>query len=405
MKTVLVSHSDSGGGAFVASYRLLIALRSGKLDVEMLVARKNTDHYFIRQPQSLFSRVTIYVATRLDKLFQHILDPSSQRSGNWFPGPVKSLIEDSRADVINLHWINRETVSIGQIRKFSIPVVLTIHDMWAISGCAHYIEGNEEKDDLDKRSILSKIVDRYFLYLKRRSWKSLGAVVAPSQWLTDHARSSCLFEGRPLITIPNPIDTSVFRPMDNKACRESFGFLGSACVLGFGAVGGGVDYRKGFDLLLESLQLLWEMGVRDIEVAIFGQSEPQIKLDLPFPVNYVGVLIGDVSLSVFYNAIDVMLVPSRQEAFGQTASEAQSCGKPVVAFNATGLVDVVAHKETGYLAKPYDTHDLAEGVLWVRNEERRSLLGKNARERANKLWSYDVVANQYMDVYKAVVRS
>lgn len=60
-----------------------------------------------------------------------------------------------------------------------------------------------------------------------------------------------------------------------------------------------------------------------------------------------------------------MAVPSRLETFGQTASEAHACGTPVVAFNTGGLADIVAHRETGYLATPFDAQDLATGIEWV----------------------------------------
>ena len=80
-----------------------------------------------------------------------------------------------------------------------------------------------------------------------------------------------------------------------------------------------------------------------------------------------------------YSAADVMVVPSIQESFGQTASEAMACETPVVAFSTTGLTDVVDHKENGYLAKPFKADDLAHGIDWVVRNENYSTLSKNAR--------------------------
>jgi len=100
----------------------------------------------------------------------------------------------------------------------------------------------------------------------------------------------------------------------------------------------------------------------------------------------------------------VVAVPSRLEAFGQTASEAHACGTPVVAFNTGGLADIVAHRQTGYLAQPFDLHDLAAGIEWVLGPRaNRQDLGFAARERACRLWNSPVVARRYAKCYEAVL--
>ena len=60
-----------------------------------------------------------------------------------------------------------------------------------------------------------------------------------------------------------------------------------------------------------------------------------------------------------------MVVPSRQDNLPNTAVEAQACGTPVVAFDIGGLLDIVEHGRTGWLALAFDTEDLASGILWV----------------------------------------
>ncbi len=58
--------------------------------------------------------------------------------------------------------------------------------------------------------------------------------------------------------------------------------------------------------------------------------------DLGFPIHCSGHLHNYLSLRLSYTFAVVMVVPSQQEAFGQTASEAQACGTPVVAFLTGG---------------------------------------------------------------------
>ena len=100
-----------------------------------------------------------------------------------------------------------------------------------------------------------------------------------------------------------------------------------------------------------------------------------------------------------YIAADVMIVPSKLETFGQTATEAMACGTPVVAFNNTGLSDIVEHKKNGYLAELLDINDLAKGILWTLNHSDQKTLSLNARKRAENIFSEEAVIKKYLNIY------
>ena len=141
-----------------------------------------------------------------------------------------------------------------------------------------------------------------------------------------------------------------------------------------------------------------------LELIVFGSLAPRTPPNLVFPLHYTGHLHDNISLRLLYSAADAMVVPSRIEAFGQTASEAQSCGTPVIAFNTSGLLDIVDHEQTGFLAKSYDVEDLARGIKWVLSDaERHKILSHNAREKAVNRFSYSVVAQQYLNVYEQAI--
>lgn len=56
-------------------------------------------------------------------------------------------------------------------------------------------------------------------------------------------------------------------------------------------------------------------------------------------------------------------MPSLSEVFRQATSEVMGCGIPVVAFNCSGIKEVIDHKISGYLAEPYSHEDLANGII------------------------------------------
>ena len=98
-----------------------------------------------------------------------------------------------------------------------------------------------------------------------------------------------------------------------------------------------------------------------------------------------------------------MVVPSRLESFGQTASEAQSCGTPVIAFNTSGLKDIVEDGETGYLIEKYNYKIMAEKIIDLfKDKSKLNYLGKNARINAIKKFSKEIVAKKYLKLYKSI---
>ena len=179
---------------------------------------------------------------------------------------------------------------------------------------------------------------------------------------------------------------------------------GKSLIL-FGALNPDRDDRKGFLVLKTALEELSKKLSRDhTEIVIFGSSGFKKPLDVGFKCHFLGKLNDDFSLCLAYNSADVMVVPSLQEAFGQTASESLSCGTPVVAFNATGLMDVVEHKVSGYLADPYSSHDLAGGILWVlKNTACSPRLNINARERAINHFDVNKQAKQYIRLFNEIL--
>ncbi|NLO17471.1 MAG: glycosyltransferase, partial [Arcobacter butzleri] len=163
------------------------------------------------------------------------------------------------------------------------------------------------------------------------------------------------------INLPNPIDTNTFKPFDKESSRELWSLPKDKKLVLFGAMGATSDPRKGFKELSKALSLI----NTDVEFVVFGSSKPQNASDFGFKTHYLGHLHDDVSLVTLYSAVDVMVVPSLQENLSNAVMESLACGVPVVAFGATGLLDIVDHQTNGYLAEPFESEDMACGIEWV----------------------------------------
>jgi N-acetyl-alpha-D-glucosaminyl L-malate synthase BshA len=101
---------------------------------------------------------------------------------------------------------------------------------------------------------------------------------------------------------------------------------------------------------------------------------------------------------------DVFLLPSELESFGLSALEAMAAGVPVIGSDAGGLPEVVRHAETGYLLPVGDVDGMAARTIEIlKDDERRSEMGRSARRRAESLFGVDRVVSQYERLYETVL--
>jgi glycosyltransferase involved in cell wall biosynthesis len=322
---------------------------------------------------------------------------------------IVKLINSFHCDVVNLHWTQQEMLSISDISKINKPLVWSLHDMWPFCGAEHYsnddryVHGYTKKNRPPSDSGID--LNRITWLLKRHYWKNAINIVANSHWMHECASKSLIMKNWPIKTIHYPLDLHKWCPVTQKSARVILGLPAESPLILFGAMEGERDPRKGADLLSRALKQLDFPAGRKPALAIFGQSRPIISSFPDYKTYYFGHLFDDFSLKLLYSAADVMVVPSRQEAFGQTASEAQACGTPVVSFRIGGLQDTIDHLVTGYLAKPFCTQDLANGILQMLLPSDSLSLRQASRMRASSLFNYERVSKEYLSAYTDITRT
>ena len=94
------------------------------------------------------------------------------------------------ADIVLMHWIGNETISIAEVAMIKKPIVLRLADMWAFSGSEHYVEiGSERYIDgytVNNRPPNDKglDIDRWVWKRKCQHWIDIPfTIVTGSSWL------------------------------------------------------------------------------------------------------------------------------------------------------------------------------------------------------------------------------
>jgi len=408
LNIIHLSESDFEGGAARAAFRINAAINNySDINSILRVNKKSTKTNSVKGSNKilrLISYFKCYLSVKITKLQK--TNNSILHSISIFPSFLDKELNNSSADIIHLHWVQGEMISIEEIGRINKPIIWTMHDSWPFCGAEHhpnglndsrYIEGYTKfnKCPLNKGFDLDKLTwDR-----KVKNWQMKIIFVAPSRWLASCAKRSKLLSNSIIKVIPHPLSVDIFKPLSKNYSRKNYGLPLDKFLILFGSLSSYDDDMKGWSIFESTISKVAQK-IPNIGIVIFGSPKPKKMPKIDLPIFFIGRIYDDEKLSILYSAVDLLAVSSRMESFGLTASEAQSCGTPVVAFNATGLKDIVEHKVTGYLAKPFSSLSFARGIIWVLgNKNRHKNLSLNARKRAIQLWSNEVISKKYKELY------
>lgn len=169
---------------------------------------------------------------------------------------------------------------------------------------------------------------------------------------------------------------------------------------------GGLRYYKGLDVLIDA------MKEQNYPLVIVGDGdqrellEQKVKQNKLQNVKFVGALDDKDKMSLLKLSYALVLPSNiRTEAFGLALLEANIFAKPMITCEiGTGTTFVNIDKQTGLVAKPNDSQDLAKKLieLW-NNEKAAEEYGINAKARFNDIFNLDNMVESYKAVYDKII--
>jgi glycosyltransferase involved in cell wall biosynthesis len=219
--------------------------------------------------------------------------------------------------------------------------------------------------------------------------------VACSHWLESEAKRSALLSGQKITSIPNPIDTRIYKKGDKQEARQRLGLPLDKKLILF-ASQRVTNANKGMDYLIEACR---QLQLPDAAVVILGGHAEEVVPQLPLEAYPLGYVNEEQRIVDVYHAADVFVLPSLSENLPNTIMEAMACGVPCVGFKVGGIPEEIDHRRNGYVAEYRNAEDLARGIRWILTETDYEELSKNAVHKVVQNYSQQSVALKYLDVY------
>lgn len=417
MKILILNTAEHTGGAAVAANRLLRALLRQGVSALMLVRDRATDdpavvsldqgavRRWLNFLYFVWERFVIYLCNRLSK--RNLFQVSIANTGI----NIRRTAAFREADVIHIHWINQGFLSLDEIARIIASgkrVVWTLHDLWPATAICHY-PGDcvKYRTDCSACPMMSEnpLVDLAKRVARRKGkidWRRV-TFVGCSEWIARTASESVWLREARFVSIPNPIDTTLFRPIDRREARQRLGLPEEKRLILFAAAKLS-DTRKGATFLLEACRLLAAEMEGEMEIILMGSDATELSALSPVPVRALGYISGAEKLAEAYSCADLFVIPSLEDNLPNTIMEAMTCGTPCVGFRTGGIPEMIDHEMNGYVAGSRDSVDLARGIAWVLRHPEPGNLSAACREKVMSAYQESVVAKKYIALYQKLIQ-
>jgi D-inositol-3-phosphate glycosyltransferase len=244
---------------------------------------------------------------------------------------------------------------------------------------------------------------------ERKLVHSADGIVVPARRELDNLLIDYYASSEKISVIPCGVDLERFRPLDRMTARAAIGVAQDDPVALYV---GRFAPLKGLDLLLAAVARL-KKRLPNLKLLVAGGDGPRSTgtLDLIEQSRHLGILpqvsfVGRVEhndLPYYYNAADLLVVPSHYESFGLVVLEALACGTPVAATRFGAAETVLQPDRNGTIIAGPDAGSVAEAMhRQLTRPPVKRLSGKHIRK---SVMGYDWrrIAADVADLYHQLV--
>lgn len=281
-------------------------------------------------------------------------------------------------DIIDAHYYQSGLIG-SEIAKYfpnHPPLVMTFHTLALMKNLvARDLSEQESNERLDAEFFLAEKAD---------------AIITPSWSDGQYLHALYNAPSEKMHEIPPGVNVDIFKPKNKDAARDAIGAKHDAKIVLFV---GRIEPLKGIDMIMYALKIFisrhpevpicfmivggdisqhvsnWSPIMRQLE-------ELRHRLQLTAQVKFVGQM-QQSQLVEYYNAAELVIMPSHYESFGMAAAESMSCGTPVITTNASGISYLIDEKKTSLITS-------VNNPLLLASQIEKLLLDEDAYRQASR---------------------
>lgn len=316
----------------------------------------------------------------------------------------------AEADIIHLHLIHNTDFNLNYLPIMTKlkPTVITLHEPYFLGGhCTYHLDCEKWKThcfDCPNLNIPFPLTfDKTALDFEQKKLaiqnSDISAIVA-SKWMEDKVKQSPIWKDKKVYRIPFGINQEIFKPVNKIEAKKNLGIDADSITLMFRSQ---QHEYKGFDIIKGALRKI-ESHKKITLITVF-QTNLLDDFKDKFSIIEYDWINDDNLLSQLYQASDLFLMPSSQEAFGMMAIEAFSCGTPVLATKGTALEEVINAPECGITVEHNVEAFAKELQRLIDNPNELKERGLKSLDFAKANYNKDIYVKRIIEVYNEVINN